>query len=185
MNKKATQAKHARPVITAKKHWIVYLFPLSVIAAGIALFLMPQLIAKIISAALLLMGFILLIKKLSFKWHVTTEHIFVESGFGFTRKKYQQMPVFDVYKSSASVNTIGRILNFGTITTTQRENGDSMISHTNISNAKEISEYLNRYVKTLPTHPLNQVYELKEKGIISEQEYNLVKMGHITKQYLA
>lgn len=183
-SKKAFKENYGNPIATAKKHWVVYILPLLLIACGTALLYMSELLPKILGTVMIIGGVIRIVQIAAVKWHLTEEHLFIESGMG-KRKKFQQVPVYDIYRSSASTNRVGKVFNFGTITAKRRSEHCTGLRHSIISNPKQFHSHIHSLVQKSPAKDLNHIYELKEKGIISESEYNLMKLGYVTKHHLS
>ncbi len=184
-SRKTFKAKNTKPLlVTAKKHWIVYIIPLLFTVAGITLIGFEEITFK--SSGFLLTGLSVyhILKKASVRWHLTNDHVYIETGAWPWSKSYTEIPVYDIYKSSANVHFFGKVLNIGTIKAERRVENCPGFIHYNISNPEEFTKHLNLLVKKLSAHNLNNLYELREKGMISEHEYNIIKLGYITKQYL-
>jgi hypothetical protein len=183
-SKKSFRENFGTPIATAKKHWVVYLLPLILIAAGVSLLYMSEILPKVLGTIMILGGAFRMIQIASVKWHLTEDHLFIESGIG-RGKKYQQVPVYDIYKSSTSTTKVGRVFNFGTVVAKRRSEHCTGLRHSIVSNPKQFHSHIHTLVQKSPAKDLNQIYELREKGLISESEYNVMKLGYITQHHLS
>lgn len=183
--KKAKKQNH-QPVVTAKKHWIVYVVPTLIVCAGIVLFNNDTTFFKAAGFAVMLFGFYQILSKANEKWHLTDHHLVIEKGILPWAKKYEEVSVQDIYKTNTNNTRLSKYFsNLGHLNTRRRADDCSGFSHSNIADPELFSKALELRVQSLPSHSLNQVYELKEKGAISEKEYNLIRLGHITQQHLS
>ena len=183
-SKKSFKKDLGTPITTAKKHWVAYILPLLLTASGIALLSTNEGLLKVTGGILLLGSVIRMIQIGSEKWHLTEEHLFIERGIG-PKKTYQKVPVTDLYKSSTSTNKIGRKLNFGSVTAKRRSDHCTGLRHSIISNPKQFHLHISTVVQNSSAKDLNKFYELKEHGIITENEYDIIKLGYITKHHLS
>lgn len=183
-SKKTFKAKKITLLTTAGKHPIVYIVPLIFTLAGIFLIGFEELSFKGAGLLLALAGIYHILKKASVKWHLTPDHLYIETGVWPWSKSFTEIPVYDIYKSSTKIDFLGRVFNIGTVKAKRRFDDCSGFSHSNIANPEEFTKHLELLVQKLPSHGLNNLYELREKGMISEHEYNIVRLGHITKQFL-
>ncbi|WP_423148435.1 hypothetical protein [Rubrolithibacter danxiaensis] len=184
-NKKSKRQASTTPLVTAKKHWIVYVLPLLFTFSGFVFLSQGSIFAKVTGLVIIFFSLRYILRKASVKLHLTHDHLFIETGVLPWFKKYYEIPLFDVYKTSASINRIGRFLNNGTVSARNREDHTDIVSHINIANPQDFANQVNMLVQKLPVHDLNKLYELKERGAISEHEYNIMKLGFITHKYLA
>ncbi len=185
MKKKKNLKKDYRPVVTAKKHWIVYIFPTLFVIAGLIL-LNGEQPFKLAGLAVTLFGFYQILSKASEKWHLTDQHLIIEKGILPGLKKQHEISVQDIYKTHSNKTKLSKYFgDLGHITTRRRSDDCTGLNHSNIANPELFSRELQLRVQKLPSHNLNQVYELKEKGAISEKEYNLIKLGYVTQQHLS
>jgi hypothetical protein len=183
-SKKSFKKDYGTPIATAKKHWVVYILPLLLIASGIALLGSNEISIKVTGGILILGSLLRAIQIAGEKWHLTKDHLFIERGMG-PKKTYQKVPVTDLYRSSTSTNKIGRALNFGSVTAKRRSDHCSGLRHSIISNPKQFHLHINALVQNSPAKDLNKFYELKEHGIITDNEYNIIKLGYITNHHLS
>ncbi|WP_207533079.1 hypothetical protein [Desertivirga arenae] len=186
MSKKQEKAEVRRPepTITAQKHWIVYSAPAGLIAAGLILFLQDDTTFKIFGGVIAAAGLIWAISKANEKWHLTDQHLVMEKGV-FSKKKHE-ISVHDIYQASAEHHKLSKYFRMGNVRTRRRADECSGFNHSFITNHEEFSKAIEHRVKKHATaHSLNQVYELKEKGAISSKEYDLIKLGHVTQQFLS
>lgn len=177
--------KNYQPIAIAKKHWIIYILPFLFIIAGIVFLNNDQLFFKIAGSAAVFAGLFYSLRKANEKWLLTEEHLVIQKGILPAFRKYQEVPVHEIYKTYTETGKLGRFVNLASINTRRRADNCTGLRHSNIANADEFTNELQLMVQKLPSHGLNQVYELKEKGAISESEYNLIKLGHVTRQYLS
>ncbi|WP_207425415.1 hypothetical protein [Pedobacter sp. SYSU D00535] len=183
---KKSSKKTYQPVITAKKHWIVYLLPSLLVAAGVILVLNDAVAAKVAGAVALVLGFYQILKKSNEKWHLTDEHLVMEKGVLPWAKEFQEVSVTEIYKTHTHPHPkLKKFLNVGHVRTQRRADDCTGFHHSYIANPQEFSSQLQAMVHKSPASNLNTLYELKEKGAISEKEYNLIKLGHVTQQFLS
>jgi len=181
-----TQTYRPEPTITAKKHWIVYAVPAAVTTAGLFLLASQETNIKSLGVGLVVAGLAWAISKASEKWHLTDQHLIMEKGILPWAKKKHEIAVHDIYKSSAEGHKLSKYFRLGHIRTRRRADDCTGFSHSFITNHEEFSSAIEKRVKKHQSaNSLNQVYELKEKGAISAHEYNLIKLGHVTQQFLS
>jgi len=188
MSKKQEKSpvRHPEPTITAKKHWIVYAVPAALILAGVVLVSNEDSTIKGIGAVLAVAGLIWAISKANEKWHLTDQHLVMEKGVLPWSKQKHEISVHDIYKASSEHHKLNKYFRMGHIRTRRRADDCSGFSHSFITNHEEFSKAIEHRVKKHDSaHSLNQVYELKEKGAISSKEYELIKLGHVTQQFLS
>lgn len=185
-SKGKSSKKKIQPVATARKHWIVYILPTAFVIAGIILLNGEQVFFKGAGLLIMLFGFYRILAKANEKWHITDEHLVMEEGILPWSKKYQEVPVHDIYKTHAEAHPkLKRYFNVGNVKTRRRADDCSGLHHSFIAAPDEFTSHLQLMVQKLPSNNLNTLYELKEKGAISEHEYNLMKLGHVTQQHLS
>ncbi|HEY1025068.1 MAG TPA: hypothetical protein VGE26_07885 [Sphingobacteriaceae bacterium] len=168
----------------AKKHWIVYLFPVVFLAAGLYFITQDDTNSRLIGAVIALPALLRIVQASMVKWYLTPEYVVVQKGWPWS-KKYEHIPVFELYKTDADNGKFSKFFNLGTLSAKGRENYTDQVKHINISNATAFSNEVTRVVQSSPAHPLNNAFELKEKGAISKEEYDLMKLGVMTHRYLA
>ncbi|MFD2164175.1 hypothetical protein ACFSJU_17330 [Paradesertivirga mongoliensis] len=184
--KQKAPKKDLRPVMTAKKHWIVYILPAAVVIAGLALVTGEHPIFKAAGAGLSLFGLVLILKRATEKWHLTDQHLIIEEGIMPWAKNYHEVSVHDIYKTQTDANPrLKKLFNVGTVKARRRADNCLGFKHSFVANPEEFSDKLQTIVQKLPSNNLNTLYELKEKGAISETQYNVMKLGHITHQHLS
>lgn len=182
---KKAEAVSVDPISTAKKHWIVYLPLLLIVTVGIAFLTRDEIYNKVAGIMISLFGLLQMVRIATIKWHLTSDHIYIQQGWPWA-KKVQQVPVLQVYQSTASSKGIlGRYFNIGTITTTGRDGVYTNISDRNISNASAFSFEIAKVISKSPINPLNKIYALKENGAVSQSEYDLIKLGMLTNHFLS
>ena len=182
-SKKSIQKEIANPIATAKKHWVVYILPVLLIISGTFLLNADSMMARVAGGVIVLAALIRIIQVSNTRWHLTENNLFIQSGV--FRKKYEQVPVFDLYKSDASSTKIGKALNFGSITARRRSDHCTGLRHSIVANPKQFSSHIESVVRKSPAHELNKIYGLKEKCVISENEYNIMRLGFITREHLS
>jgi len=175
--------KNYQPVATAKKHWIIYVVPSLIVMAGIVFLNNEQQFFKGAGLLLILSGFYYILKKANEKWLLTDQHLVIKKGI--FPKKYQEVPVQDIYKTNTQTGKLSRFLNIATLNTRRRADNCSGLVNSNIANAEKFLNELQLIVQRHPSNNLNNVYALKESGAISEQEYNIIRLGYITQQHLS
>lgn len=184
--KPQSSKKDLKPVMTAKKHWIVYILPTVFVLAGLVLVLGDQPLLKAAGAAVSLFGLFLIMKKATEKWHITDQHLIMEEGLMPWAKKYHEVSVQDIYKTQTNANPrLNRLFNVGNVKARRRADNCLGFTHSFMANPEEFSSKLQMMVQKLPSNNLNTLYELKEKGAISEAQYNVMKLGHVTHQHLS
>lgn len=184
--KQKAPKKDLRPVMTAKKHWIVYVLPAALVIAGLVLVLGEQPLFKAAGASLSLSGLFLVLKRGTEKWHLTEQHLIIEEGIMPWAKNYHEVSVYDIYKTQTDANPrLKKLFNVGTVKARRRADNCLGFKHSFVANPEEFSNKLQTIVQKLPSNNLNTLYELKEKGVISESQYNVMKLGHITHQHLS
>ncbi|PWG79814.1 hypothetical protein [Pararcticibacter amylolyticus] len=185
------------PIATAKKHWIVYVVPSLLVFSGAILLSNGTVSLKTLGAALALAGVGLAVKRANEKWHLTENHLVMETGILPWFKNYIEVPVKDIYKTDfntvkidykTSFRKIGLKRHFnsiGNISTKRRDMQCRGFSASYIAHPEIFTRKMQLHVQKQPEHSLNQLFELKEKGAISEHEFNIMKLGHITKIHLS
>jgi hypothetical protein len=184
--KQKTTKRDLKPVITAKKHWIVYVLPTVLVVAGLVLATGEETVMKAAGAAISLFGLVLILKRATEKWHLTDRHLVIEEGIMPWAKKYHEVSVHDIYKTHTDANPrLKKLFNVGNVTARRRADNCLGFKHSFVANPEEFSNKLQTIVQKLPSNDLNTLYELKEKGAISESQYNVMKLGYITHQHLS
>ena len=184
-SKKKRSKKNIQPVATAKKHWIVYILPSAFVIAGIVLLNGEQMFFRAAGLLVILFGFYRILSKANEKWHLTESHLIIEDGILPWSKKYQEVSVHDIYKTDSEAHPRLKRFKVGKVKARRRADDCSGLHHSYIANPEQFSNQLQLMVQKLPSNNLNTLYELKEKGAISEHEYNLIRLGHITQQHLS
>jgi hypothetical protein len=187
MSKKQEKVKtySPEPTITAKKHWIAYAIPSVIATAGFVLLTNQDSALKGLGAVVAVTGLIWAINKASEKLHLTDQHLILEKGLPWSKKK-QEIHVHEIYKTSTEHHKLSKYFRMGHIRTRRRADDCSGFNHAFMSNHEEFSRAIQKRIqKHDSAHNLNQVFELKEKGAISAHEYNLIKLGHVTQQFLS
>lgn len=184
--KQKSSKKDLKPMMTSKKHWIVYVLPTVLVIAGLVFVIGEQPIFKAAGAAVSLLGLFLILKKATEKWHLTDQYLIIEEGIMPWAKKYQEVSVHDIYKTQTDANPrLKKLFNLGNVKARRRVDNCLGFKHYFMANPEEFSNKLQAIVQKLPTHNLNTLYELKEKGAISETQYNVMKLGYVTHQHLS
>lgn len=181
MKKKNTQT----PLATAKKHWIVYIAPTLITIAGLALMASNNVTYEGSGAFLALVGLGWILKKANEKWYLTESHLVMEKGILPWSKKSVEVPVKELYKTEYEPVRIKKPLPMGTISTRRRADNCAGFRSSFMAYPERFSQQVEYHLKRQPEHSLNQLFELKEKGAISEHEFNIMKLGHVTKMYLS
>ncbi|MDB5013122.1 MAG: Short C-terminal protein [Daejeonella sp.] len=174
--------KNATVLSTARKHWIVYLFPVIFIVVGLLLLSLEQFSQHLLAAFFILGSLIRIVQVSTVKWVLTPEHLFVREGWPWA-KQYQQIPVFDLYKIEDQKGKFSRFLNVSTLTTADREFAKA-VSHINISNASEFTHEVTKVLNKTNVSTLNKAMDLKEQGALTAEEYDLLKLGVMTQRHL-
>ena len=174
--------KNATVISTAQKHWIVYLVPVLFIAAGLILLLLEPFFAHLAGSFLILGSLIRIVQVSTVKWVLTPEHLFVREGWPWS-KHYQQIPVYDLYKIDTQKGKFSRFFNLHTLSTADRESAKE-VTHINISNAHEFTSEVAKVLKKTNVATLNKAHELKEQGVLSAEEFNLLNLGVLTQKHL-
>lgn len=167
----------------AKKHWIVYFFPILFLAAAIYFMAQDDFNTRLIGAAIGIPALLRIIQVSMVKWFLTSEYVVIQKGWPWS-KKYQHIPVFELYKTEADKGKFSRFFNLATLSARGRESYTEPLTHINISNATAFTDEVARVIQSSPAHPLNNAFELKERGAISKEEYELMKLGVMTQRYL-
>lgn len=184
--KQKSPKKDLKPLITAKKHWIVYVLPAVLVMAGLVLAIGEQPLFKAAGASLSLFGLFLILKRATEKWHLTDQHLIMEEGIMPWTKKYHEVSVHDIYKTQTdSTPRLKKLFNVGSVKARRRADNCLGFKHSFVANPEEFSNKLQTIVQKLPSNDLNTLYELKEKGAISETQYNVMKLGYVTHQHLS
>ena len=178
--------KDLKPVMTAKKHWIVYVLPTVFVIAGLVIVTGEQSLVKAAGASLSLSGLFLILKRATQKWHLTDQHLIIEEGIMPWAKKYHEVSVHDIYKTQTEAHPrLKKLFNVGNVKARRRADSCLGLKHSFVANPEEFSNKLQTIVQKLPSNNLNTLYELKEKGAISETQYNVMKLGYVTHQHLS
>lgn len=185
MKKNKKTNKKQTPLATAKKHWIVYVLPSLFVLAGLILLNNQAAAFKGAGLLVVLLGFSLILKKANEKWHLTDNHLIIEKGVLPWAKKYMEVPVADIYKTDFTPGKLSRFFKLGNINTRRRSEECTGFSSAFIANPDRFSGHVQLLVQKQPEHSLNQLFELKEKGMISEHEFNIIKLGHVTSRHLS
>lgn len=183
MKRKTTIKEETRSAIAfAGKHWIVYIIPVLFLGAGFYFMTQAEITGKVLGALMALSAILRIVQVSTVKWYLTRETLIVREGWPWA-KKYHAIPVFDLYQSTAAPGKFSRLFDTATLSAKGRELPGS-VQHINITDARAFCEQVDRIVKTSPAQPLNNAYALKEKGALSEAEYELMKLGVLTQKYL-
>ncbi|MDB5119198.1 MAG: Short C-terminal protein [Sphingobacteriales bacterium] len=174
--------KNATVISTAKKHWIVYLFPIVFTVAGLLLLSFEQFSYHLLGAFFIFGSLIRIVQVSTVKWVLTPEYLFVREGWPWA-KEYQQIAVYDLYKIDNQKGKFSRFFNVATLTTADRE-FEKAVSHINISNASEFTHEVTKVLNKTNVSTLNKAMDLKEQGALTPEEYNLLKLGVMTQRHL-
>ena len=170
------------------KHWAIYILP--GIATLLGLFL---LIVKsyFFAGALLLYGITKILSNRSTVWVLTNEDLVIRSGFLPWRKTYFEIPKEDIYEAYYSKTMFGSFLGYATITVRRTEGSTSSFFATGMTDPGEIIGSINALVRDLKKRPqqnfvnvnahpsladeLQKLVELKNQGLLTEEEFNAQK----------
>lgn len=181
-NRSAIIEKAESASIYARKHMIVYIFPVLFLIAGCYLLTQSDVLVKGL-ALVFISGAILRISQVAMvKWYLTPEYLIVRNGWPWA-KKFQQISVFDLYESNAAPGKFSKFFGTATLTAKTRE-GSGAISTINITNAEEFCRQVSTVVKQSSAQPLNSALALKDRGMLTEKEYEVIKLGVFTQKYL-
>lgn len=164
------------------KHWIVYVIPVIFIAAGFYFVAQAEMPGNILGLFMVLSAILRIVQVSTVRWYLTRESLIVREGWPWA-KKYHAIPVFDLYQSTAAPGKFSRLFDTATLSARGREL-PQLVQHINITDAKSFCEQVDKVVKSSPSHPLNNAYALKERGALSDAEYDLMKLGVLTQKYL-
>jgi len=183
MKRKTTIKEETQSAIAfARKHWIVYIIPVLFLGAGFYFLAQTEITGRILGLLLAITAILRIVQVTTVKWYLTQDVLIVREGWPWA-KKYHSIPVFDLYQSTAAPGKFSRLFDTSTLSAKGRELPRS-VQHINITDAKSFCEQVDKVVKKSPAHSLNNAFALKEKGALSEAEYELMKLGVITQKYL-
>lgn len=174
--------KNATVLSTAKKHWIVYLFPIGFILLGLILLSVQGFAYHLLGAFFIFGSLTRIIQVSTVKWVLTPEYLFVREGWPWA-KQYQQIPVFDLYRIEDQKGKFSRFFNVSTLTTADREFAKA-VSHINISNASQFTSEVTKVLNRTNVSTLNKAMDLKEQGALTAEEFNVLKLGVMTQRHL-
>lgn len=176
-------------ISTARKHWLFLILPFILILFGLVL-LNFTFWWKLAGIVLILVQGAKTLSLLSVRWALTAHNLIITSGFLPWKKVYLQVPVFDIYEAYMTYGTLGHFLNYGNIFIRRTEGSTSQLSSTNMASARKFQEQVNRVVQEYKvrknsvklghiqdsiTKELRELCALKSGGMISEEEFSLLK----------
>lgn len=192
--------------IIIKKHWFIYVVPILLVLLGLFLFMMElSLTTKWLSILLKITSIFLVFRQLykianinSVSWKLTSTELVVVRGVLPWRKQYLNIPILDIYESLTSSGMVGHFLNFGTIFVRRTEGVTSQISESGMFDVNNFSARLNTYVlnyklsqhivpsantaSTDVSEELNKLIDLRNKGEITVDEYEILKQQLINRK---
>lgn len=174
-----------------KKNWSAYLIPGILILLGLT-FLKQNTFFMIIGILLIVYNAIRVISLMKVKWTLSEGNVFIEGGFLPWAKTEFQVPVFDIYECIYNTNLFSHIVKSGNLNLRRTEGVTSQLTVTSMTNAKEFSAQVNSMVHTYKGKKNNvyvnnstpstsaseeivKINDLKNKGLISESEYQIMK----------
>ncbi len=182
MNRKSVLEETQSALAYARKHWIVYVIPVLSLGAGFYFLAQSESISRFTGLILALSAVLRIVQVSMVKWYITPQHLIVRQGWPWA-KQYKQLPVFDLYHSTAVPGKFSRFLNTATLSAGTRETSDS-VSHLNITDAGDFCRQVYAVIEKSEAQPLNNALALKEKGALSAAEYEMIRLGVLTRKHL-
>lgn len=176
-------------ISTARKHWLFLILPFILILFGLVL-LNFTIWWKLAGVVLILFQGAKVLSLLSVRWTLTAHNLIITSGFLPWKKVYLQVPVFDIYEAYMTYGTLGHFLNYGNIFIRRTEGSTSQLSSANMASVRKFQEQVNKVVQEYKvrkntinlghiqesiTKALKELCALKSGGMISDEEFSLLK----------
>lgn len=172
----------------SKKHWSTYIWPAFVVLLGLTFLLSKN---YIFGSIILIIGVTKILSNKSTSWTLTDEDLIIRSGFLPWRKIYFEIPKEDIYEAFYSYGFFANIFGFGNLTIRRTEGTTSSFSCSGMTNPKEIVGSINSLVREIKKNPkanflninsnysvadeLQKLVELKNQGLLNEDEFNAQK----------
>jgi hypothetical protein len=173
---------------TSKKHWATYIVPLFALILGLLFLIFKSYLFGIVLATF---GIIKILSNKSTSWTLTNEDLVIKSGFMPWRKTSFEIPKEDIYEAFYSKSMFGSIFGFGNLAIRRTEGTTSSFSCSGMTEAKEIMGSINSLVREIKKNPktntinftnnisladeIQKLVELKNQGILNEDEFNMQK----------
>lgn len=176
----------------SKKHWFAYVFPIIIILFGVSFILSNGWISKLIGVFISLYGVYCFLAYKNTTWTLTDEELIIESGY-YLGSFYHDILIEDIYEAGYKKGIMGRILGYGMLIIKKTDGRATLIGTTKMDNIEEMVGNINALVKEKKTMPktdfvnippqqgnsvvdeLYKLSELKDKGLLTEEEFNKQK----------
>ncbi|MCB9201977.1 MAG: SHOCT domain-containing protein [Flavobacteriales bacterium] len=175
-------------LVISKKHWVTYVIPVILLIIGALSILSKNFIGGII---FLTLGIITVLANKSVSMVLTNEDLVFKSGFLPWNKTYYEIPLEDIYESYFEKGIFATIFGFASITIRRTEGTTSSFSSSGMTEAKELTGSINSLIRKIKKNTkqsfvnvnanisiadeIHKLVELKEKGILSAEEFDLHK----------
>lgn len=140
---------------------------------------------------LLIVGITKTLSNRSTSWTLTDEDLIIKSGFLPWNKIYLEIPKEDLYEALYSRGFFATIFGFGTLTIRRTEGTTSSFTTSGMTNPQEITGSINSLVREIKkksrmnfinitnnqsvADEINKLLELKNQGLINEEEFAIQK----------
>lgn len=186
-------------LIISKKHWWSYIPPPFTILFVVLLFLGFYFsYTKELTIALSPIAVFFIIKyiyvilvNLTTTWTLTTKYLIIKSGFLPWKKYEAHVPIFNIYEARYSKSFLGTFLGFANLIIHDTKGNTSRYFEKTMNRPRKITSAINGLIAEIQTNneteiskntdtisitsELRNLAALKDEGIISENEYSLLK----------
>lgn len=176
-------------LIVARKHWYAYLPPAILFFICLIVWLTIKFIA--------LLGIIwcihLVLKYQSTSWSLTDHELIIQKGYLPWTKSYYSIPIEDIYEAYYRHGLEAKLFKFGHLSIRRTDGTTTEFTERTMSHADELTGTVNAMVRQLKqqryqpaqsinvqtniniTHSLIELAKLKERGILTDSEFEQAK----------
>lgn len=171
----------------SRKHWSAYVFHSILFIIGLYLassggfWIFIGVVIMLAAAMKILSNFFV-------KWTLTEEEVIVEGGFLPWAKTYREIPFYDIFEAFYNPSFLGHIFGYGRLTIRRSEGTTTSFSSSCMNSNKEMTSGINTFIRKLKTKDssityvnnqvsismsdeLERLHELREKGILTADEF--------------
>lgn len=186
----------------SKKHWFASILPAFLVFLGIAWILSFKIFNIILGLLLLFYAGTRLLANRQTSWMLTNDLLIIKSGFLPWRRVYYEIPKEDIYEAYFTQGIAGSMLKFATIVVRRNDGSASYFSESKMADFEEMIGRINDVVVKLKksnqhivantgeivselkrqnanaqliADELYKLSALKEKGLITDEEFNAQK----------